>query len=442
MFSCRENISPETVVSAKDMLQVCREYDANQWRDPVELEQARRQKLAALLQWADRHIPFYRARFAEAGLKHGTITGMEAFRRIPLLRREDLAHAEENGLKTGEFSCVATRTTGTSGRKLKVWISPDYGSLSVFPSWRRALKAGGLAPQDRYLRITYLGRGVYPTVGRTLDIELRDSTEDLLAQLRANRPDAILAIPSTLEFLGLDMLGRGIEPPESLRRIFTCGEHLNGAARRLIRRAFQCDPVDHYSATEISSGIAWQCERREGYHINADNLVVEILDDQNEPVPPGREGRLVLTDLSSRPVPIIRYDIGDRASWQAHDCPCGRTLPCLSSISGREIEWIRLSSGERLTVHDIAGAFYAVPEARQFQIREEEGGRIIVDVVMQEEGTGSRPLAELRRALMRTVLATGEWELNPVSRIPGELFAKRKLIVPLSKQRAEGPAGG
>lgn len=429
MFSRGENGSSGDAVSAQDMLRMCRDFDSSQWASSNELLTRQWEKLILLLTWSDRNISFYRKRFQCAGIKPGQISSLEEFRGIPLLSRAEIADADSNNLKTGDFPCVATRTTGTSGRKLTVWIAPDYGSLIVFPLWRRALKAGGLQPRDRYQRITYLGRGMYPTVGRTQDIELRDTTGEILAQLQKSQPAAILAIPSTLEILSLEMIRQGIGPPVMLRRIFTCGEYLTASTRNLIQTAFHCDPVDHYAATEVSSGIAWQCERREGYHVNADNLIVEILDDRNKPVSPGTVGRVVVTDLSSRPFPIIRYDIGDLASWQEEPCACGRTLPCLSSIAGREVERIQLSNGEWLTSHDIAGALYAVPDAMQFQVRQEPQGLIVVDVVMRSGSNRMQSQEDFRLAIMKTVLASARWELNPVSAIEGTLFAKRKLLI-------------
>ncbi len=420
-----------THVSAKDMLRACEDFESSQWQPLEEIYDKQWKKLHSLFLWTDEHIPFYRERYKKVRLKPQDVSSFEEFRSLPTLNRTDLYNAKQNGLKTGEFPCKETYTTGTSGRKLTVWLTPDYNYLVVFPLWRRALKAGGLQPNDRYQRITIMGGDdEYPTLGRPHDITLNDTTSEILLQIKSTKPNAINSDPSMLEYLSLDIIKHGNNPPESLKRIFTFGDNLTHSARRLIKTAFGCDPIDHYAAREFSSGIAWQCEKRQGYHVNSDNLIVEILDAQGEPVPHGEMGHLVITDLSSRPVPIIRYEIGDIASWQQQPCDCGRSLPCLSSIDGRAIERIMLQSGEWLTPHGINSAIYRVPEVLQYQLREQRTGRIVIDVVLDPVVDHMKVLDKFRTELLKTVLSTVDWELNPVKAIEGDLFLKRRLLVP------------
>ena len=94
--------------------------------------------------------------------------------------------------------------------------------------------------------------------------------------------------------------------------------------RKFIEKAFGAEVFDIYGCTEIKE-IAWECEKHEGYHINEDDVYVEILHGES-PAKPGEVGDIVLTDLRNKAMPLIRYRIGDRGLLIAGNCSCGRTF--------------------------------------------------------------------------------------------------------------------
>jgi phenylacetate-CoA ligase len=100
--------------------------------------------------------------------------------------------------------------------------------------------------------------------------------------------------------------------------------------------------ADIYSSEEIGV-IAFQCEEGR-YHVQAENLLLEILDADGEPLPPGQIGRVVITTLHNLAMPLIRYELGDYAALGGA-CPCGRSLPVLDRIVGRRRNMIRLPDG-------------------------------------------------------------------------------------------------
>jgi phenylacetate-CoA ligase len=100
-----------------------------------------------------------------------------------------------------------------------------------------------------------------------------------------------------------------------------------------------------YSSQEVGY-IALQCPDSDRYHVQAENVLVEILDDAGQPCPTGQIGRVVVTALHNFALPLLRYDIGDFAE-PAPRCVCGRGLPALERIVGRQRNMLRLPSGER-----------------------------------------------------------------------------------------------
>ena len=112
--------------------------------------------------------------------------------------------------------------------------------------------------------------------------------------------------------------------------------------REFLEETFGGKVFNRYGCREISL-LASECERHTGMHVNSDAVIVEI-----EPVAgmPENVGRVLVTDLLNRSMPLIRYEIGDFASWvDGPACPCGRSLPRIAQIEGRSTDFLRLPDG-------------------------------------------------------------------------------------------------
>lgn len=119
-------------------------------------------------------------------------------------------------------------------------------------------------------------------------------------------------------------------------------------------------------------------------HIFSDYRYLEIVDDSGRPVPDGEEGDVVVTDLSNRVFPIIRYKLGDRARMRTAPCTCGITLPLMESPLGRENEVLRLPDRKTL-VSGLNNAFWDRPDAaRQYQVHQRADYSIVLRVIPGE----------------------------------------------------------
>jgi phenylacetate-coenzyme A ligase PaaK-like adenylate-forming protein len=121
--------------------------------------------------------------------------------------------------------------------------------------------------------------------------------------------------------------------------LFSASEVLTDSTRRLATTAWNRAPYNVYAATE-TSGIAAECDQHAGMHLFEDFVITEVVDSNNQPVPPGQYGAKVLvTVLFSRTLPLIRYEMSDSIQLaQDHDCPCGRPYALITGIQGREQE--------------------------------------------------------------------------------------------------------
>jgi phenylacetate-coenzyme A ligase PaaK-like adenylate-forming protein len=163
-------------------------------------------------------------------------------------------------------------------------------------------------------------------------ISIAATTDEHVAWLRRTAPDALLVYPSALDAILRVLVATGVRLP-SIQEVRTMSEQLGPDTRARCREVLGAPIVDCYTAEEVGY-IALQCPEHEHYHVQAERLLVEILDDDGAPCQPGQIGRVVITDLHNFATPLLRYDIGDYAEVGA-PCPCGRGLPVLARILGR-----------------------------------------------------------------------------------------------------------
>ena len=155
--------------------------------------------------------------------------------------------------------------------------------------------------------------------------------DEIVSDLNAFAPAFVASYPTMLALLAEARTAGRLTIRPSL--VWSGGETLSAPAHRALQAAFGCPVVNEYGASECLS-IAFSCG--EGtLHVNADWAIVEAVDAQHRPVPPGTASHTVLvTNLANRTQPIIRYDLGDSVRMAPHRCACGSAMPALE-VHGR-----------------------------------------------------------------------------------------------------------
>jgi phenylacetate-CoA ligase len=362
------------------------QLERSQWfsRDQIAAEQSR---LAyQLYQHAIANIPFYRERYAEAGFTAEALRSPDDWKTVPLLRRSDIqTRFKEMGCRPkdhGELSTSAT--TGSSGSPVVVvgtavtrmlwnaftlrhhlWHNRDF--LAKFATIR-AIKSNGQLEE----RNENWGGATVDLIktGPLVALDVSASVDQQAEWLVREDPDYLLTYPSVALALIEHMQREGMRLTR-LRELQTFGELLEPRVRTLCREAWGLPVVDGYSSQEVGY-IAVQCPEVEQYHVQAENVLVEVIDDEGNWCRSGEIGRVVVTTLHNFAMPLIRYEIGDYAEV-GEPCPCGRGLPVLRRIVGRKRNMAILPDGrviwpcmndELLRTEGLDN----LPPVRQFQI--------------------------------------------------------------------------
>ena len=177
---------------------------------------------------------------------------------------------------------------------------------------------------------------------------------------------------------------------DNLREALTISEMQRPEVRKACRSAWGVGVSDIYSGRDVGY-IALQCPEHEHYHVQAEGLYLEVLDDDGNACLPGETGRVVVTPLDNFAMPLIRYDIGDYAE-AGEACSCGRGLPVLKRIVGRVQDLVVLPSGERRWTLLSAGnieSFLEIAPIRQYQFVQKDLETIEARLVLDRDLTDS-----------------------------------------------------
>ncbi|MFZ0889363.1 MAG: AMP-binding protein [Candidatus Binataceae bacterium] len=273
-----------------------------------------------------------------------------------------------------------------------------------FAARARYLRENGWSPAQCNVWLIYLGSYIGSEdqklihsrlLLRTHFLPIPSDFGELAIELRRLDPACLYAYPAFLDALleALERTGRGLP---SLRRAFTGSEVLDDHVRRRAKRLLDVDIADNYGSTEAF--IAWQCPLGK-YHLNAEHVFVEIVDENGDRVSPGEMGRVLITTLENHRMPLIRYEIGDYAVAGTDRCGCGRTLPTIDRVVGRGINLFRLKGGRLLSPWLLMGALRDRVEVRQFQIVQQATDRFLVKFV------GDQPMPPTKQELIRADFA-------------------------------------
>ena len=213
------------------------------------------------------------------------------------------------------------------------------------------------------------------------------------AHIAAIQPRVVFSFGSYADhfFRYLDASGTQIPMP---RLWVYLSDRLSPEGRELAE-ARGCTVYSVYGAMEAGT-IAFQCERRNGFHVNVDLCALRIVDDEGRDAPPSEAGDVVISPLDNRAMALLNYRVGDRAVLSPDPCPCGRSLPLLARLEGRRSEVVRLADGRELSSLAIEALFgHELRRTLQAQIEQEAPGRLRWRIV---------PFAEVDRDALRDAL--------------------------------------
>lgn len=321
--------------------------DASQRWPALRMAEWQQRQLRPLLYHARATTPFYRYRLAPLFNRDGSIDWAR-WPEVPILKRADVSQHFANLLSSappeehGPFSDVSS--SGSTGHPVTVRTTRWLNDMTAACNWRGQRWAGldwskPLLARGNTVPDTMIGAPLGPwgppwlpeaALGQRLHTNYSNPYASDLEIIRRERVYAYAATVNQLEIFFEDP---NLAELPDLKVVLARGGAVTAFLRAQVARVSPARIVEAYSSKEAGA-LARPCPDGPGYHVNAEAVLLEIVDDAGRPVAPGEQGRVVVTPFGSTAMPLIRYDQGDVAI-AGEPCRCGRTLPLIRRLEGR-----------------------------------------------------------------------------------------------------------
>jgi phenylacetate-CoA ligase len=412
-------------------LEYLRHLERTQFDPPAVVRARQLEALHKTLRHAFDTVAYYRRTWSAAGVHPSDVKSLDDLTHFPVLTKADIRAAGDALLSTAfdKSKLRVKKTSGSTGVPLVVRIDEPsvqwkYACTLRADQWsgyrlgQRVAKVWG-NPEYRHFglrgRITnrLVDRAVYLDTIHLTPERIREFT----ATVRRHQPGLLFGHAHSLYLLACQLKKAGIDDvrPDG---IVSTAMPLYDWQRAVIEEVFGVPATNRYGCEEVSL-IACECEKHRGLHVAAESVLTEV-----EP-----DGKLLVTDLSNPAMPLVRYRIGDVVAATDRACGCGRGLPLLERIEGRDADYVVTPAGGLISGISLTENFALhITGTAQVQIVQEEVTFLRIRMVADETfGDASRRQIE---ALVRETFGPAmRYEVELVDLIPQEPGGKYRFCI-------------
>ncbi len=400
-----------------------RQLAMSQFCSADELAALQLMKLQNLLAAAYTENSFYRNRFDQCGFEPGDLREFSDLAKLPILTKDDIRDQLIRNFSHGytKGNLFHKRTGGSTGVPLHVYI--DYEAISQkMAATERHNEWAGLVPGNHLA-------AVWGDTSKSLPLKERirhglttrafyldtlkfnpQTITTFIDEITRHQPPVLIGHAHSI-FRLAEYVRDSTSADISFDGVITTAMVLSNNERQVIEETFNSKVFNRYGCEELSI-IASECSAHDGMHIFAEGLYLELIGaNEREPRP------LVITDLTNRAMPLIRYEIGDYGVMADGNCQCGRHLPRLLEVSGRTADFLYTPEGERVFGISILDTFVIhIPGIRQAQLVQDQYDHI--DLYVVKENSFSAQSTALIQKNMVEIFGPGmKYDLHYVDQI-------------------------
>lgn len=346
---------------------------------PEEMAARRDERVRSIVRFAFDFVPWYGRAMRERGLDPDDIQSADDLALLPIVGHEDLSSDPAAFLPRGARTedLLELKTSGSTMTARRVCHDPE----GIVAGWavklrertvrerligERRYRSASLSLDGNPTRVRDHFRVIAPAVWKLVPegrkFSVFEDSERVVEGLREWRPLHLSGYGSALGRLFRYLAETGESMP--LPRVVTfSSDAMAPMERRMIETDFGIPVLGIYSATEAFS-IGFECGEGEGYHVNEDVSFVRIVDPQGQTVQSGVTGSVVVSNLVNRGTVLLNYRLGDVGSPIEGVCPCGRPLPRIRLLEGRDTIYIERTDGLPLHQYRLFRALNAVGISR------------------------------------------------------------------------------
>ncbi|MBT8039227.1 MAG: hypothetical protein KJN78_03200 [Gammaproteobacteria bacterium] len=399
-------------------------YVAAQRRVPyLKPEQLRRlcdARARSMVDHAWRTVPFYRRAMQERGLEPRHFHGVSDLGLLPVVHGRDLADRPEHFLSSAYTpdNTLELLTSGSTGHSKRIhWDKAAVFQAHAAGLRHREVLAGFTGQRSGYRLLMVNSAGStnsdvrefhqrhswVPTVvdPQTVYVSPREPFEQAVQAINAHRPEVVRGFGAYLGAI-YRWAWSGGYPIHLPKVICFGGEHMHEADRQLIESVYGVPVITSYQSCEAMR-MAFQCKRGSGLHISADQTHIRVAGPDGHTLPDGETGRVLMSNLVNRATVLLNYDLGDRGAMSPEFCDCGRTLPMLERLEGRDNDFVILPDGQVAHGSAVLSQLYRVPGLLRLQFIQHSHRELEVKVVCNDDVDWNEMQRGLDKALTRAL---------------------------------------
>ncbi len=417
-----------------------------------DLRTYQREKLRETIEYARQRSPFYSRRLSS----FSPLLDLSNLSELPFTTAEDLGEDSRQfvALPQHEIARIVTlRTSGTTGCSKRLYFTKDDLDLTIdfFGSGMSILVKPGqrvliLLPGEKPDSVgDLLARGLARIGVESFVHGPVKDVQSAVEEIVTRRIDCLVGIPTQVLSLARSSAGQAI-PRGMIKSVLLSTDYVPSAITNDLTRAWDCLVFKHYGTTEMGLGGAVECHARDGYHLREADLLFEIVDpNTGQPLDDGETGEIVVTTLTRKGMPLIRYRTGDISRVIPEPCSCGSVTKRIGTIQGRLDGRVVLSNGGVLTLPEIDETLFCQEGLLDYRAAlTTNNGLDCLEIAVRAEGAG-KPVAQKALQALQTIpaisngLSDGSLQLAPISLSHADWFTTgvtKRIIVDCRKRQS------
>ncbi len=425
------------IAKGHDTFRIRRALERSQWWTAEQIELHQIERLRSFLIRAGKKVPYYRRLFNDLRFDPEALGSLQDMERLPFLTkdviRKNLEELKAKGARLSLFN-----TGGSTGEPLQFFIGKERVAHDVAAKWR-VTRWWGVDIGDPEIVVwgSPIELGVQDRVRELRDRVLRtqllpafEMSEKRLDQfvdrICETKPKMLFGYPSALSLIADHAAARGREVwGVGVQVAFVTAEQLFEHQKRTISGAFGCAVANGYGGRDLGF-VAHECPDG-GLHVTAEDILVEIVDEQGRAVPKGEKGEIVVTHFASGGFPFVRYRTGDVGTLSEWLCPCGRGLPILEAVHGRTTDFIVAEDGTIMHALAVIYAVRDVPGVKNFKVLQEDRSHTRVFLI-PENGFSLEAEEKIRARLAERLGKGVRISMERVDEIPRSASGKHRYV--------------
>lgn len=403
---------------------------SNQSLSAAQLREKQFADFTAILRHASTQVPYYRKRYQHAPI---ICASQDDIRKLPILRKDDVIQNRDALLaeSTDRSTVFISSTGGSTGTPLSFYYDRQKHEL-MRAGMIRSYMWSGWRPGEKILNFWGARQDVKPIstrkhlndfISAETTIGAHEYTEaDLahwVARIQRYRPVLLQGYASILAELASYVIDQQIKLPDTLKAVYSTAEMLHDWQRELMAAAFACKVFNQYGSREIPN-IACEC-RHGNQHVLTDMVYLES-------IPENGADKLIITSLTNRTMPFIRYDIGDLGTLKAGECPCGSPFPMMEMGVCRSNDLIKTKTGKMIYPSYFIHLLDGLSAIKQYQFVQTSLDALTLNIIATPQLTDDAQ-AHIRAKIAHDLAPDMALDICHVETIPRTRSGKHRFVI-------------